>query len=384
MKIAIRIIVVILLALVIVWLFDPTLLVERRARKRVQALWSEKYHIESGYSWQWKCFDDLGKLVKRGHHTLAREIFDEAYSLKSPEFRLPDSRAVNQALDISANILRMLPVNAVFITGSSDDTYPFWFIQISEGIRPDILIICRNLWNAPKYRKHIWKTTAVGDVITEDELKSLDSYVKKNQKFVDLSLVVHKLAKKYPVFFAGYNKKIHEFPEDSLCIMPINACMYRSKPMPDSVLSELRFVMLFKQNWNLIFENPPFETKELYRNTGAYNLNSTLINTASSIHDAGHDSLAQLLLVRFGPWLEWDPFYLLKRVYLSEKFGDSPEKWIKRTENWLEQNENHWAVNDIIKFLPQVKAHVDLHPEKKPESDEAMKLKRKPKIRKTK
>ncbi len=141
MKIAIRIIVVILLALVIVWLFDPTVLVERRARKRVQALWSEKYRTESGYSWQWKCFDDFGKLVKRGHHTLAREIFDEAYSLKSVESRLHDSRAVNQALDISANILRMLPVNAVFIIGSRDDTYPFWFLQISEGIRPDILII---------------------------------------------------------------------------------------------------------------------------------------------------------------------------------------------------------------------------------------------------
>ncbi len=53
-------------------------------------------------------------------------------------------------LEYNENILKSTPKNAVLITNGDNDTYPAWYMQ-NKGVRKDVLIVNRSLFNLKKY-----------------------------------------------------------------------------------------------------------------------------------------------------------------------------------------------------------------------------------------
>jgi len=49
--------------------------------------------------------------------------------------------------DFAANMLQGLPPDAVLFTAGDNDTFPLWYVQAMEGVRPDVQIVNRSLAN---------------------------------------------------------------------------------------------------------------------------------------------------------------------------------------------------------------------------------------------
>jgi hypothetical protein len=52
------------------------------------------------------------------------------------------------ARDFASNLLAGLPRDAILITSGDNDTFPAWYLQAVEGVRPDVQIVNRSLANA--------------------------------------------------------------------------------------------------------------------------------------------------------------------------------------------------------------------------------------------
>ncbi|HET7038240.1 MAG TPA: DUF2723 domain-containing protein, partial [Gemmatimonadales bacterium] len=53
--------------------------------------------------------------------------------------------------DFAANALGGLPPNAIVFVSGDNDTFPLWYLQAVEGVRPDVQIVNLSLANAPWY-----------------------------------------------------------------------------------------------------------------------------------------------------------------------------------------------------------------------------------------
>ncbi|MBL8961203.1 MAG: DUF2723 domain-containing protein, partial [Gemmatimonadetes bacterium] len=53
--------------------------------------------------------------------------------------------------DFAANALEGLPPNAIYFTVGDNDTFPLWYLQDVEGVRPDVTVINMSLLNTPWY-----------------------------------------------------------------------------------------------------------------------------------------------------------------------------------------------------------------------------------------
>jgi hypothetical protein len=57
--------------------------------------------------------------------------------------------------DYAANALRGLPANAILFTNGDNDTFPLWYLQEAEGVRPDVRVVNLTLTNASWYLDHL-------------------------------------------------------------------------------------------------------------------------------------------------------------------------------------------------------------------------------------
>jgi hypothetical protein len=60
-------------------------------------------------------------------------------------------------------ILAPLPAGAVLIAGGDNDTYPLWYLQQVEHVRPDVTIVTAPLLSAAWYREEISRRTSLLD-----------------------------------------------------------------------------------------------------------------------------------------------------------------------------------------------------------------------------
>jgi hypothetical protein len=55
------------------------------------------------------------------------------------------------ALDFATNALIGLPPDAIVFTAGDNDTFPLWYVQAVEGVRPDVQLVNLSLANLPSY-----------------------------------------------------------------------------------------------------------------------------------------------------------------------------------------------------------------------------------------
>jgi hypothetical protein len=78
------------------------------------------------------------------------------------------------AIDYARNALTCLPPNAIVFSGGDNDTYPLWYAQTAEGLRPDVDILNFYLLNTPWYLEQLLKRRPDFPIrLTADEIQQL-------------------------------------------------------------------------------------------------------------------------------------------------------------------------------------------------------------------
>jgi len=126
------------------------------------------------------------------------------------------------APDIAKDYLNSCPKNAVLFTYGDNDTYPLWYAQEVEGIRPDIRIINTSLlgidWYVNQLRYKINESDPINVIWTEDQIRGV-GYVRVNRQDVrdnqSLLSIMTEISKKGPqVVSLPYMKNV-TVPVDS-------------------------------------------------------------------------------------------------------------------------------------------------------------------------
>jgi len=105
-------------------------------------------------------------------------------------------------VEFNENMLKSAPKNAILITNGDNDTYPAWYLQ-ERGVRKDVLIVNRSLFNLKEYVQFLQKNGLPLE-ISEQELDEI-KHKKENGKIITKSDQLIKLLaeqNKMPVVFS--------------------------------------------------------------------------------------------------------------------------------------------------------------------------------------
>jgi len=110
------------------------------------------------------------------------------------------------AYDFAYNLLNSCDQNGLLFTNGDNDTFPLWFLQEVEKIRPDVRVINFSLLNASWYIKQRRDTWKVPITLTDQEISSLRQFSDGTRIYrVQDQMLGHILdanAWQYPVNFA--------------------------------------------------------------------------------------------------------------------------------------------------------------------------------------
>jgi hypothetical protein len=82
-----------------------------------------------------------------------------------------DRRGFYMARDYAYNMLVPLEANALVFTNGDNDTFPLWYLQLVEGVRPDVRVINLSLTNADWYIRQLRdEEPKVPTSITDEEI----------------------------------------------------------------------------------------------------------------------------------------------------------------------------------------------------------------------
>ncbi len=113
--------------------------------------------------WAWGCFVGYGALaVARRRRwppamALAAAVVPLLGNWRSADrSRAPESTA---ARDVALGLLESAPPQAALFVSGDNDTYPLWYAQQVEGVRPDVLVVTTPLLSADWYADEIARRT---------------------------------------------------------------------------------------------------------------------------------------------------------------------------------------------------------------------------------
>ncbi len=148
------------------------------------------------------------------------------------------------APDLAKNYLNSCPKNAILFTYGDNDTYPLWYAQEVEGVRPDLRIINTSLlgidWYVNQLRHRINESAPVDIVWSEDQIRGL-AYITTEDRparegvFDLLDIMKNSL---------GRGPRIGNFPAVQTVSVPVDPATVRANGVVtgrDSVSSQLVF-----------------------------------------------------------------------------------------------------------------------------------------------
>jgi transmembrane protein TMEM260 (protein O-mannosyltransferase) len=122
--------------------------------------------------WVWGAWAGIGAVAlanRLGAHWIPIGVLAAALPLvlnaRAANRRTFPERAI--ALAVAHDLLQSAPPNAVLVTGGDNDTFPAWYAQAVEGMRPDVTVVVAPLLATEWYRAELARRSSLvsrGDV----------------------------------------------------------------------------------------------------------------------------------------------------------------------------------------------------------------------------
>lgn len=148
------------------------------------------------------------------------------------------------APDLAKDYLNSCPKNAILFTYGDNDTYPLWYAQEVEGVRPDIRIINTSLlgidWYVNQLRYKVNESAPINVIWSEDQVRGLAYIITEDRNsrdgVYDLLDVMKTIGQQKP--------KITSFPAVKTVSIPVDAATARANGIitaKDSVPKQMVF-----------------------------------------------------------------------------------------------------------------------------------------------
>ena len=131
--------------------------------------------------WVWGAWAGIGAVAlaeRLGAHWIPIGVLAAALPLvlnaPAANRRAFPERAI--ALAVARDLLASAPPNAVLVTGGDNDTFPAWYAQAVEGLRPDVTVVVAPLLAAQWYRAELARRSSLvsrGDVTASRSVLAL-------------------------------------------------------------------------------------------------------------------------------------------------------------------------------------------------------------------
>jgi hypothetical protein len=149
------------------------------------------------------------------------------------------------APDLAKNYLNSCPPNAILFTYGDNDTYPLWYAQEVENIRPDIRIVNTSLlgidWYVNQLRNRVNESAPIDVIWSEDQVRGL-AYITTEDRQTPREGVYDLLDIMKNAI--GRSPRIGNFPAVSTVSVPVDVAAARANGVvtaKDSVQSQLVF-----------------------------------------------------------------------------------------------------------------------------------------------
>ena len=116
------------------------------------------------------------------------------------------------ARDFAINYLESLEPNAIVFCNGDNDTFPLWYAQEVEGVRPDVKIINLSYLNSDWYANQMLRKTYDAEPIKITATPADYAYGKSDVAILDRETAPADLLSSLKMFYQGYGKDKYGYP----------------------------------------------------------------------------------------------------------------------------------------------------------------------------
>ena len=158
------------------------------------------------------------------------------------------------ARDFAINYLESLEPNAIVFCNGDNDTFPLWYAQEVEGVRPDVKIINLSYLNSDWYANQMLKKTYDAEPINITATPADYAYGKSDVALLGRESAPADLLSSLKLFYQGYGKETTGYPSlpSAVVTIPIDkkAVMERGLVSPKDTAEIVDKIMINLRNTN--------------------------------------------------------------------------------------------------------------------------------------